>query len=64
MGSTITIDLVSKEQIWKDLSSKNRNVIRKAINSGVDIYWGRSPELFDEFIPLYNSTKKKDKEID
>lgn len=64
LGSTITMDLVSKEQIWKDLSSKNRNVIRKAINSGVDIYWGRSPELFDEFIPLYNSTMNKDKAID
>jgi len=60
LGKTITIDLISKEQIWNDLSSKNRNVIRKAIKSGVEIYWGRNPELIDEFIPLYNATMNKD----
>lgn len=60
LGKTITMKLISKEQIWNDLSSKNRNVIRKAINSGVEIFWGRSPELIDEFIPLYNSTMSKD----
>lgn len=64
LGKTITIDLISKEQIWNDLSSKNRNVIRKAIKSGVEIYWGRSPELIDEFIPLYNVTMNKDDAID
>jgi len=60
LGKTITMDLTSKEQIWNDLSSKNRNVIRKALKSGVEIYWGRSPELIDEFIPLYNATMNKD----
>lgn len=64
LGKTITIDLITKEQIWNDLSSKNRNVIRKAIKSGVEIYWGRSPELIDEFIPLYNATMKKDDATD
>jgi len=64
LGKTITMDLISKEQIWNDLSSKNRNVIRKAIKSGVEIYWGRSPELIDEFIPLYNSTMNKDEATD
>ncbi len=59
LGKTITLDLISKEQIWNDLSSKNRNVIRKSIKSGVEIYWGRSPELIEEFIPLYNSTMNK-----
>ena len=60
LSKTITIDLISKEQIWKDLNSKNRNVIRKAIKSGVEIYWGRSPELINEFVPLYNATMSKD----
>lgn len=60
LGKTITMNLVSKEQIWNDLSSKNRNVIRKAIKSGVEIFWGRSPELINEFIPLYNRTMNKD----
>lgn len=64
LGKTITMDLISKKQIWNDLSSKNRNVIRKAIKSGVEIYWGRSPELINEFIPLYNSTMNKDGAID
>ncbi|HHU80940.1 MAG TPA: GNAT family N-acetyltransferase [Acholeplasmataceae bacterium] len=64
LGKTITMDLISKEQIWNDLSSKNRNVIRKAIKSGVEVYWGRSPELIDEFIPLYNATMNKDEATD
>lgn len=64
LGKTITMDLISKEQIWNDLSSKNRNVIRKARKSGVEIYWGRNPELIDAFIPLYNSTMNKDDATD
>lgn len=64
LGKTISIDLTSKEQIWNALSSKNRNVIRKAIKSGVEIFWGRSPELIDEFIPLYNATMQKDEASD
>lgn len=64
LGKTITMDLISKEQIWNDLSSKNRNIIRKAIKSGVEIYWGRSPELIDEFIPLYNATMNMDEATD
>jgi len=61
LGKTITMELRSKEQIWDDLSSKNRNVIRKSIRSGVEIYWGRSQSLFEEFIPLYNTTMMRDK---
>lgn len=64
LGKTITIDLESKEQIWKNLSSKNRNVIRKAIKSGVEIYWGRSRKLISEFIPLYNATMNKEDATD
>lgn len=64
LGKTITMDLISKEQIWNDLSSKNRNVIRKAIKSGVEVYWGRSPKLIDDFIPLYNATMNKDDATD
>ena len=64
LGNTITMNLASKEQIWNDLSSKNRNVIRKALKSGVEIYWGRSSELIDEFIPLYNATMNKDNATD
>lgn len=60
LGNTVTVDLSSKEQIWDNLSSKNRNVIRKAVKSGVKICWGRSLELVDSFIPLYEQTMRKD----
>lgn len=64
LGSTITVDLSSKNQIWENFSGKNRNVIRKAIKSGVQIYWGRSSELIEEFIPLYNFTMNRDSAMD
>lgn len=64
LGKTITMDLLSKEQIWEDLSSQHRNMNRKAIKSGVKIYWGRSPELVDVFISLYNDTMNKDDALD
>lgn len=60
LGKTITINLISKNQIWDDLSSKNRNVIRKAIKSGVQIFWSRDPIIVGEFIPLYNATMDSD----
>lgn len=60
LGKTVSINLKSTEQIWNDLTSKNRNMIRKAKKLGVEIYWGRNPELFDRFIALYNATMDKD----
>jgi len=60
LGRTITIELDSQKQIWDSFTSNNRNMIRKAKKSGVEIYWGRSRELFDMFIPMYNQTMDKD----
>lgn len=60
LGKTISMKLHSIEQIWSNLISKNRNVIRKAQKAGVEIFWGRSPELYVEFIQLYNATMDKD----
>lgn len=60
LGPTVTVSLNSKDEIWNNFSSKNRNVIRKAIKNNVKIYWGRSNELIDYFIPLYNNTMKND----
>ena len=60
LGKTITINLDSPEQIWNELTSKNRNVIRKAYKSGVRIYWGRDIDLLKTFMPLYNATMDKD----
>jgi len=64
LGATIKMNLTSRDQIWNELIGKNRNVIRKAMKSGVEIYWGRDPKLFDEFIDLYNATMDKDNATD
>lgn len=64
VGQTVTIDLSDKELIWDNYDSSNRRNIRKAIKSGVKINWGVDPRLIDEFIPLYNSTMKRDKAKD
>jgi len=64
LGKTITMKLESQQQIWDDLSAKNRNVIRKAYKSGVEIFWGRSPKLYYDFIGLYNATMDKDNATD
>ena len=56
LGKTITINVTSKDQLLNDMGSENRRCIRKAIKEGVEVYWGRSPQLIDSFIPLYNAT--------
>lgn len=60
LGETIAIDTSDKELIWTNFNKKNRNVIRKAINNGIEIRHGFSEELFDVFINLYNATMDKD----
>lgn len=59
LGNTIQMDTSSKETIWKNLTSKNRNMIRKAIKSGVKVYWGREPGLYKTFEMIYNQTMDK-----
>lgn len=64
LGGTIAMDLTSPEGIWANLTSKNRNVIRKAQKNGVRIFSGRSPELYETFRELYNATMDKDHAAD
>lgn len=64
LGGTIAMDLSSPETIWANLTSKNRNVIRKAQKNGVRIFSGRSPELYERFRALYNATMDKDHAAD
>ncbi|MBO4389002.1 MAG: peptidoglycan bridge formation glycyltransferase FemA/FemB family protein [Spirochaetales bacterium] len=59
LGEVVHMDLFSPEDVWKNLSSKNRNCIRKAMKSGVKIYNGRFPEIYEKFIQIYNSTMDK-----
>lgn len=59
LGHTVCMDISSKEVIWENLSSKNRNLIRKAQKCGVQVYWGRDESLFREFEQIYNATMDK-----
>lgn len=60
LGKTVCLDLASPEVIWTNLTSKNRNMIRKAQKNGVKIYMGRYPQVFEEFREIYNGTMDKD----
>ena len=60
LGEVVHMDLESPETIWGNLTSKNRNVIRKAVKNGVRIYNGRYPEIFETFRRIYNDTMDKD----
>ena len=60
LGQTISMDLESVDVIWDNLTSKNRNMIRKAHKSGIEIHHGKSPELMSDFIRIYNETMDKD----
>lgn len=54
------MDLSSPEIIWSNITSKNRNVIRKARKNGIKIYNGRYPEIYEIFMELYNDTMNRD----
>lgn len=60
LGETVFMDTETDEIIWQNISSKNRNVIRKAQKSGLKVYWGRDPGLIQPFIDIYNATMDKD----
>lgn len=60
LGKTVSMDLTSEEVIWKNIHSKNRNMIRKAEKNGIVIKHGQGLDLFDDFIKIYNATMDKD----
>ena len=64
LGQTIAMDLTDPETIWANLTSKNRNMIRKAQKNGLTVQRGRSPELFETFREIYNATMDKDHAAD
>ena len=64
LGEVVHMELHSPETIWNNFTSKNRNVIRKAMKNGVRIYNGRFPEIFRQFREIYNKTMDKDKAED
>ena len=60
LGEVVHMDLESPEAIWDNITSKNRNVIRKAIKNNIKIYNGRFPAIYKEFMTVYNLTMDKD----
>ncbi len=60
LGEVVHMDLSSPENIWDNITSKNRNMIRKAIKNEVKVYNGRFPEIFERFREIYNKTMDKD----
>ncbi len=60
LGGTIALDISSKETLWANITSKNRNMIRKAEKNGITIHMGRTSELFEMFREIYNATMDKD----
>lgn len=65
LGKTIAIDLSSKEIIWNNIKSKNRNMIRKALKNGVKIeHCKPTAELMATFKQIYDETMRYDKAVD
>lgn len=60
LGKTIAMDLDSPELIWQNITSKNRNMIRKAEKSGIEIKHGKGIDLLLNFKEIYNETMIKD----
>ena len=60
LGETVVVNLNSPEAIWSNITSKNRNVIRKAQKNGIKIYNGNYPDIYDKFKVIYNDTMDKD----
>lgn len=60
LGKTIALDLSSPDIIWENITSKNRNMIRKAEKSGVEINHSSDPKLFKAFKEIYDGTMRED----
>ena len=61
LGKTIAMDLTSPDIIWSNISSKNRNMIRKAEKNGIEIHHSKGLNLLlKEFFPIYNKTMDHD----
>ena len=60
LGETVAMDISDVDAIWNNITSKNRNMIRKAQKNEIKIYNGRYPEIYQVFREIYNSTMDKD----
>lgn len=60
MGEVVHMDLASPDAIFANMTSQNRNKIRKAEKNGVRVYNGRFPAIFNTFKDIYDATMDKD----
>lgn len=60
LGKTISMDLASIELIWANITSKNRNMIRKAEKNGITIKHTTDLKFFEDFKRIYDATMLKD----
>ena len=60
LGEVVHMQLSTPEDVWNNIISKNRNMIRKAIKNEIKIYNGRFPEIYEKFRVIYNGTMDKD----
>jgi len=60
LGNTVCLDISNPEVIWANITSKNRNVIRKAEKSGVEIHISQKQEIYENFTEIYNKTMQHD----
>lgn len=60
LGNTIAINTESEDIIWNNFTSKNRNVIRKAIKNNVLIKKAFDINTINEFKTIYNKTMNRD----
>ncbi len=61
ISDTIFMDLSSEEDILKNITSKTRNMIRKAIKNNLIFEEDKNQETLDTFQELYYLTMKKNK---
>lgn len=64
LGSTVAMDLTSPGVIWENMTSKNRNMVRKAQKNGLRIYRANGPEIYGVFQEIYELTMDKDQAAD
>lgn len=60
LGKSVTLDCTNKDVIWSNFGGYNKNRVRKSCKSGVKIYWGRNPKLYQTFKEIYNQTMDRD----
>ena len=56
LGEVVHMDLSSSEVIWNNLTSENRNRIRKAEKNQVRVYYDSFPGIAEHFRAVYTAT--------